>query len=569
MTARALSRAAGGTLATNVHTVTLLRGLRKRLAPAYARALEEAWRRLPAAADELWRQAIILGRVDPLLPLIAELGPAVGGLNLQALEQAFLAGGKVAAKDLAKALGLTGLFALPHEAAAAWAREHGGRLVVGMTQVQADAFRALLAEAMMGRYTPAELARRTKDLWGMTAQQTRWIEKHQQRLDRLVERGKLTRERADKAHGRYVDKLRRMRARLIAEHQVVWGLNAGQEAMWATAVSKGFLDKTTTWRTWIITPDELLCEYCQVMAGQKVRLGVPWLHPVTNQVLMTPQESHPRCRCTEGLVFQAAKVPGKAPKPVPKPKPVVPALVPTPKPKPPAPTPKPVTPEEQVAELEQKLRAPTEWKPQATIADIRKETQKRWGIAVYEDGALRQADAVMRLNEAMEELERMTRITGRHARLKAVLLGGLDAEPQTGGLFTNIKQEIKLARRLVMHRPKKVATQLTTTNPVWNIDFMAHHSVMRHEYGHAMHATLITAEPGSAEAALGQAWTALYESVETAWWRRKVSGYAKTNEREAFAESWAAYSSEKYVEGALPEEVVAFFRKLILLWGGA
>jgi hypothetical protein len=57
--------------------------------------------------------------------------------------------------------------------------------------------------------------------------------------------------------------------------------------------------------------------------------------------------------------------------------------------------------------------------------------------------------------------------------------------------------------------------------------------------------------------------------VETAWWRRKVSGYAKTNEREAFAESWAAYSSEKYVEGALPEEVVAFFRKLILLWGGA
>lgn len=78
-------------------------------------------------------------------------------------------------------------------------------------------------------------------------------------------------------------------------------------------------------------------------------------------------------------------------------------------------------------------------------------------------------------------------------------------------------------------------------------------SVARHEFGHHVYAKKC-----------GYEWDGLHSKLGgDAFFMKKVSDYARTNSKEAFAESFSAYTSLKYTRGKLPTEVEAFLDKYV------
>lgn len=542
----------------SARTTTLLRAYARRAGGELERALLAVWSGAPGIPAEAWRRALVTGSMTPLEPFLAEFAGAHRAVTLRRLRQAFERGGVLAAADLQRALGLSGLFALPHEAAAAWAEAHGGKLVVGITAQQRQVFRELLAKAQMGLYTVDELARKTKDLWGFTSQQVAALAKVQQRLEARKASGLLTEARAAKAYQRAVNASRRYRAYVISRHQTVWSLNAGQEAMWKAAGGAGLFNVPSARRVWIITPDELLCDFCQKMAGQQVKLGQPFINPLDGRAIMVPQESHPLCRCTEGLVLGEAAGRGGVKPPKPK-KPGGPMLLP-PTPKPVLPPPSPPPPVEEPADL---MRQPTQWKRQKTWEELRQAAQKQFGVNLVKEPGIKAAEfkkLMDDMNAVCEELERMSRAVPRAHEVRAI--ARVHMPNGVGGLWAEIPRSISLSPELVsVPTGAPLLTSKILKKELWVVGRCTLRAAMRHEYGHAIHSELKAAASIEGQQMFLEWWN-LYQRHDRSWWAGWVSKYGSTNAQEAFAESWAAFSSESYIQGTLPAEVEGFMTKV-------
>jgi SPP1 gp7 family putative phage head morphogenesis protein len=90
--------------------------------------------------------------------------------------------------------------------------------------------------------------------------------------------------------------------------------------------------------------------------------------------------------------------------------------------------------------------------------------------------------------------------------------------------------------------------------------------VLRHELGHAVQLSpsgVSSFMPGSPAYQLRAEFNALYASKSKEWWAVRVSKYGSTNAKEAFAESFAAFTHPGYVPGSLPPEVEDILRKYI------
>lgn len=79
-------------------------------------------------------------------------------------------------------------------------------------------------------------------------------------------------------------------------------------------------------------------------------------------------------------------------------------------------------------------------------------------------------------------------------------------------------------------------------------------SIFRHEYGHHLWYEGLTPFDR-------MKWTKFFDDVPTSFWDNEVSTYASTNVKEAFAESFCAYTSPHYKSGRglLPKRIEAWF----------
>jgi len=83
-------------------------------------------------------------------------------------------------------------------------------------------------------------------------------------------------------------------------------------------------------------------------------------------------------------------------------------------------------------------------------------------------------------------------------------------------------------------------------------------AVLRHEYGHFFHRSIIGMEENKA---WGEIWA---KGTRKAWFEKNITKYAGTDFKEAFTESFTIYTHPQYKPGILPKEIESFFDKLLL-----
>jgi SPP1 gp7 family putative phage head morphogenesis protein len=138
---------------------------------------------------------------------------------------------------------------------------------------------------------PLDAARLIRQVVGLNASQANAVMNY--RVELLADGVDL--ERAARQVARYADRLLRERAITIARTEVMGALNAGSQETWRQAREKGLLSANAV-KEWMVTPDELLCEICAPLAGQRVPLDG------TFSTGQTQPPAHPRCRCTAAAI---------------------------------------------------------------------------------------------------------------------------------------------------------------------------------------------------------------------------------------------------------------------------
>lgn len=239
------------------------------------------------AAVKVWQKQVAAGKPpDPaaLKPLVAVTADGTR-----------LAGTAAAAQISGVRAGLTLAFDLTNPAAVKWAKANAARLIKDISSETRAAVRQAIARSVSGEMTTAQVGRYVREIVGLTQRQEAGVFNF---YERAIASGFSDADALTEANG-YAESLRRYRSEVIARSEVLRAENAGQELLWEQGQASGGLKGLV--RVWIATPDELACDICAEMEGRTTAIGEPWEGP-DGESFDTPQDSHPQCRCSEGLV---------------------------------------------------------------------------------------------------------------------------------------------------------------------------------------------------------------------------------------------------------------------------
>ena len=272
-----------------------------------ARRMEPALRAAFLAAIQSARQKVTLELIEQALREIdpaAAIRAATGGLEFEkmreTLAQIVEASGAITTQALQRTTGtILASFNLTNPYAAQYARTEVGRLIRGITQTTQEGIQRLIERGIVEGIDVRTSARQIRSMVGLTPQQADWVMNYETRLlDRGI--GGL-----DAKVERYANKLIRQRALTISRSETLDAANSGQIAAWKAAQDQGLLDKDVA-VTWIVTPDERLCEICAPIPtmdeNKNVKVGGAFTTGDGRRITR-PQESHPRCRCSLALRF--------------------------------------------------------------------------------------------------------------------------------------------------------------------------------------------------------------------------------------------------------------------------
>lgn len=88
------------------------------------------------------------------------------------------------------------------------------------------------------------------------------------------------------------------RAALIARHEPMAAVHAGQREAWEQATQAGLLTGDEE-REWIVVGDEKVCPTCEGLEGKRAKLGESY---VSDEGEFEGPPAHVMCRCSEGIV---------------------------------------------------------------------------------------------------------------------------------------------------------------------------------------------------------------------------------------------------------------------------
>lgn len=180
-------------------------------------------------------------------------------------------------------------------AAARWADQNAGKLIVEITQSQRDVVAGLVYGSQVGNYTPAQLAREIRGRVGLTTAQAGWVEnKYQWALNSNLSIG-MPFDAAERAAAsladRYQDTVHRYRSETIARTEIMRANSEGRREAWNQGLQEGFISPTLM-QEWDATNDP--CDDCQALAGEQI--------PITAEWADGSPPLHPNCRCDLILV---------------------------------------------------------------------------------------------------------------------------------------------------------------------------------------------------------------------------------------------------------------------------
>jgi SPP1 gp7 family putative phage head morphogenesis protein len=177
--------------------------------------------------------------------------------------------------------------------ASRWAAKEAGALIVEIVQEQQTVVRDYVSRALLGEFTPQQVARGLRDTIGLTNQQTGWVENFRQRqiTDRMAAGRTFDQAVADseKATNRYHDRIHKYRTETIARTEILRASNEGRREAWEQGVQDGFIGADWV-KIWSTEFDDRTCEECSPLDGETAPVlgDFPWGDPPL----------HPNCRCT-------------------------------------------------------------------------------------------------------------------------------------------------------------------------------------------------------------------------------------------------------------------------------
>lgn len=127
------------------------------------------------------------------------------------------------------------------------------------------------------------------------------------------------------------------------------------------------------------------------------------------------------------------------------------------------------------------------------------------------------------------------------------------------GLYTGGKHQVEYA---VAEHHLRRAEELNVGSRAFTVD-PSFAGTVRHEMGHHLHNNLWNLKPAtSRETNMNVKWEQLYDKYkdDRSQW---TSQYGNTNHREYFAESFCTYTSPRYRQGMLPQDVHNFMEALL------
>ena len=270
--------------------------LAERLVGGYRRAQERAWRGL-RVNEEAMATALRLGDADRAVEAVGQQA-LVTALREPLREHgrpAFLRAVALALRELPPrgqrepiAVDVVDLY----PEATRWAEAEAARLVAQVGPDARAAIQALIVASVAEGIDPRVIARRIRDE-GLIALLPRQVAAVERFRAALVARG-LAESVITRRVAKYATAQLRLRAMTIARTEILTAVNAGQQALWETAVMRGILPPTVT-RRWLVTWDERLEAECESLADKEVGL-----HEEFAPGIMQPP-LHVNCRCSVGI----------------------------------------------------------------------------------------------------------------------------------------------------------------------------------------------------------------------------------------------------------------------------
>lgn len=293
-------------------------------APAVRAAFLEALRRVRGSIKEAdLIDAISRGDVGAALRALGldrGLPDALKPGMMRPLEDAFINTGRATPE---RTLGVTfGMrFDLTNPNTATFLRNYDFNLIRQISDDTRTGIRTVISNAFAQGGHPYEQARIIRDGIGLTEGQADAVDnfrellvsRDRQAMTRMLRDRRfdptldaalganpdkdLSDEHIERMVSRYRERMLNMRATTIARTETIRASNAAQDMAWAQAADAGLLDRVTTRRYWLVTPDDRLCQYCErteMLNAKGVPLGQPFDTPFGP---MAFPPLHPNCRC--------------------------------------------------------------------------------------------------------------------------------------------------------------------------------------------------------------------------------------------------------------------------------
>lgn len=189
-------------------------------------------------------------------------------------------------------IAVVGAFDVVNPRVVDWIREHAGARITEISELSRQAIRDLIERGVREGISPAALGRLIRSSIGLHSRQVRAV---MNLRARMVADGKPA-DMIERAVERYMARLLRQRAEMIARTEIIRAETEGQLELWRQQVEARILD-ANTFKEWVVTPDDRLCPQCEDMDGAKVPLDSDFVGAESGPPL------HPSCRCTVRLAM--------------------------------------------------------------------------------------------------------------------------------------------------------------------------------------------------------------------------------------------------------------------------
>ena len=164
---------------------------------------------------------------------------------------------------------------------------HGGKLIKQLSTEQFNAVNTLVRQAALSdTMTVDDLARAIRPCVGLTQRQAQSVKNY---YDAAIKDG-YTPKQARAMQEQYAERVHRQRAYTIAETELAYAYNAGEDQVMRDAINDGTIQPGVE-KEWSTAFDENVCEECGPMDKETVPIDSPF----SNGLMLPPR--HPRCRC--------------------------------------------------------------------------------------------------------------------------------------------------------------------------------------------------------------------------------------------------------------------------------